>query len=205
MNRALIPLSVFANSTFSFSLMMSTLSYCTQLLAYVSLPFYFHNVLHRDVVQVGLLLTAWPLATTVTALLSGELIKRLNPNVIASMGLALLVSGMVMMTLLPDSPENMDIIWRVALCGAGFGLFQSPNNYLIMTSVCDENTSIASGLLGSSRLLGQIIGSAMVAIYFNISETYAISLSLISGAGFSLFSLVVSYIRYATAARIKRY
>ncbi len=67
MNHALIPRSVFANRTFSLSLLMSSLSYCTQLLAYVSLPFYFHNTLHRNVVQVGLLLTAWPLATTVTA------------------------------------------------------------------------------------------------------------------------------------------
>ncbi|MDI9222110.1 MFS transporter [Pantoea sp. EA-12] len=201
MNQALIPLSVFADRTFSLSLMMSTLSYCTQLLAYVSLPFYFHNILHRDVVQVGLLLTAWPLATTITSLVAGELLKRHNPNVIASLGLGMLVCGMVTMTVLPASPGNFDIIWRVALCGAGFGLFQSPNNYLIMTSVANENVSVASGLLGSSRLIGQIIGSAMVAIYLNISEAHGITLSLITGACFSLFSLLVSYVRYMTGKR----
>lgn len=180
---------------------MSTLSYCTQLLAYVSLPFYFHNILHRDVVQVGLLLTAWPLATTITSLVGGELLKRHNPNVIASLGLGMLVCGMVTMTVLPASPGNIDILWRVALCGAGFGLFQSPNNYLIMTSVANENVSVASGLLGCSRLVGQIIGSAMVAIYLNISEAYGITLSLITGTCFSLFSLLVSYVRYMTGKR----
>ncbi len=101
-----------------------------------------------------------------------------------------------MMTLLPDSPENMDIIWRVAVCGAGSGLFQSSNNYLIMTSVADENISVANGLLESSRLAGQIPGSAMVAIYLNLNEAHSIVVSLITGAAFSLFSLLVSYIRY---------
>jgi DHA2 family multidrug resistance protein-like MFS transporter len=195
-DKALIPIALFNNKTLTLSLMMSTLSYSTQLLAYVSLPFYFHNVLHRDVVETGLLLTAWPLATTVTSLAAGELVKRYDCNVIASVGLGLLLAGMVLMGILPAIPDNTDIIWRVALCGAGFGLFQSPNNYLIMTSVSDENTSVASGLLGSSRLLGQIIGSAMVAIYFNIIEAQAIEFSLLSGAGFCLLSLIVSFLRY---------
>lgn len=195
-DKALIPIALFNNKTLSLSLMMSTLSYSTQLLAYVSLPFYFHNVLHRDVVETGLLLTAWPLATTVTSLAAGELLKRYDCNIIASVGLCLLLAGMVLMGILPAIPDNTDIIWRVALCGAGFGLFQSPNNYLIMTSVSDENTSVASGLLGSSRLLGQIIGSAMVAIYFNIIEAQAIEFSLLSGAGFCLLSLIVSFLRY---------
>lgn len=103
---------------------------------------------------------------------------------------------MLLTAALPVVPGNIDIIWRVALCGAGFGLFQSPNNYLIMTSVNDENTSFASGLLGSSRLLGQIVGSALVALFFNINVNDPINCSLITGACFSFFSLAVSYWRY---------
>lgn len=196
--QALIPITLFSNKTLTLSLMMSTLSYSTQLLAYVSLPFYLHNVLHRDVVETGLLLTAWPLATTVTSLAAGELLKRYDCNVIASVGLGLLLAGMVLMAMLPVIPVNADIIWRVALCGAGFGLFQSPNNFLIMTSVSSENTSVASGLLGSSRLVGQIIGSAMVAIFLNLNEAQATSQSILTGAIICLLSLVLSCLRKNT-------
>lgn len=203
MNQALIPLSVFADRTFSLSLMMSTLSYCTQLLTYVSLPFYFHNILHRDVAQVGLLLTAWPLATTITSLVAGELLKRHNPNVIASLGLLVLFCGMIAMTMLPASPGNVDIIWRVALCGTGFGLFQSPNNFLIMTSVSNDNTSVASGLLGSSRLLGQITGSAIVAIFLNLNEAHATSYSILTGAIICLLSLIFSCLRMNAGNQIR--
>jgi len=195
---ALIPVRLFRNRTLSLSLIMSTLSYSTQLLAYVSLPFYFHNVLHRGVAETGILLTAWPLATTVTSLIAGELLRKMNCHLIASSGLGLLLAGMVLMSVLPVEPTNTDIIWRVAICGAGFGLFQSPNNFLIMTSVTDKDASVVSGLLGSSRLTGQIIGSALVAVFFNVGLGHTQILSLLTGAMFSLFSLVVSYFRLRT-------
>lgn len=195
---ALIPVRLFRNRTLSLSLIMSTLSYSTQLLAYVSLPFYFHNVLHRGVAETGLLLTAWPLATTVTSLIAGELLRKMNCHLIASSGLGLLLAGMVLMSVLPVEPTNTDIIWRVAICGAGFGLFQSPNNFLIMTSVTDKDASVVSGLLGSSRLTGQIIGSALVAVFFNVGLGHTQILSLLTGAMFSLFSLIVSYFRLRT-------
>ncbi len=164
---ALIPVAIFRNRTFSLSLLMSLLSYSTQLLAYVSLPFYFHNVLNRNVVEIGMLLTAWPLATMLTSLVAGELIKKFEPNPVAFTGLLLLLIGTLLMTWLPVQPSNLQILWRIAICGFGFGLFQSPNNFLIMTSVPHENSGIASGLLGSSRLIGQIIGSVLVAFFFN--------------------------------------
>lgn len=195
MTKAMIPIMLFHNKTFSLSLLMSLLSYSTQLLAYVSLPFYFHNVLHRDVVAIGVLLTAWPLSTMLTSLVAGDLSKRFQPEMVALAGLFMLVVGMLLMTWLPSEPTNMQILWRVAVCGLGFGLFQSPNNYLIMTSVSHEQSSIASGLLGTSRLVGQIIGSALVAIMFNIFGESAIRISLMAGAFFSLLSFCVSYLR----------
>jgi MFS transporter, DHA2 family, multidrug resistance protein len=200
-DQVLIPIALLSNKTLALSLMMSTLSYSTQLLAYVSLPFYFHNILHLDVVETGLLLTAWPLATTVTSLAAGELLKRYDCNFIASVGLGLLLAGMVLMAILPVMPVNTDIIWRVALCGTGFGLFQSPNNFLIMTSVSSENTSVASGLLGSSRLLGQITGSAMVAIFLNLNEAQATSRSILTGAIICSLSLILSFSRRSTDGR----
>lgn len=193
---ALIPVAMFRSKTFSLSLLMSMLSYSTQLLAFVSLPFYFHNVLHRSVIEIGMLLTAWPLATMLTSLISGDLIKKHDPNLVALSGLSLLLAGTLLMTWLPAAPTNLQILWRVAICGFGFGLFQAPNNYLIMTSVSHENSSIASGLLGSSRLVGQIIGSALVAIFINIYASHGTSISLFAGALFSLLSLTVSYFRY---------
>jgi DHA2 family multidrug resistance protein-like MFS transporter len=202
---AMIPVTIFRNPTLTLSLLMSMLSYSTQLLAYVSLPFYFHNILQRNVVEIGLLLTAWPLATMVTSLISGDLIKKYDPNIIAVTGLFFLLMGMLLMVYLPDTPSNTAIVWRVAICGIGFGLFQSPNNFLIMTAVSHENSSIASGLLGSSRLVGQIVGSALVAIFFNFYGSQVTDISLVAGAIFSFLSLIVSYMRFKSGSVLTMY
>ncbi|WP_323060710.1 MFS transporter [Klebsiella variicola] len=197
--QAMIPMAMFASPVFSLSLSMSLLSYSTQLLAYVALPFYFHNILHRDVVQAGLMLTAWPLATMMTSLIAGDLSTRFGAERVAIAGLGMLVTGMLLMTWLPPSPSDEQILWRVALCGFGFGLFQSPNNLLIMTSVSPEQNNIASGLLGTSRLAGQIIGSALVAVMFNIFGGGAIRASMAAGALFSFLSLGVRCLRLRQA------
>ncbi|MDR6246907.1 MFS transporter [Klebsiella variicola] len=197
--QAMIPMAMFASPVFSLSLSMSLLSYSTQLLAYVALPFYFHNILHRDVVQAGLMLTAWPLATMMTSLIAGDLSTRFGAERVVIAGLGMLVTGMLLMTWLPPSPSDEQILWRVALCGFGFGLFRSPNNLLIMTTVSPEQNNIASGLLGTSRLAGQIIGSALVAVMFNIFGGGAIRASMAAGALFSFLSLGVSCLRLRLA------
>ena len=63
--------------------------------------------------------------------------------------------------------RDLDIIWRMILCGAGFGLFQSPNNHTIITSAPRHRSGGASGMLGTARLLGQSTGAALVALMFN--------------------------------------
>lgn len=69
--------------------------------------------------------------------------------------------------LLPASPSDISIIWPMILCGAGFGLFQSPNNHTIITSAPRDRSGGASGMLGTARLLGQSTGAALVALMLN--------------------------------------
>jgi len=71
-----------------------------------------------------------------------------------------------MLALLPDRPTIPDIIWREMLCGLGFGFFQAPNNREIMSSLPDQFTSVAAGMLATARVFGQSLGAALVAVVF---------------------------------------
>lgn len=53
------------------------------------------------------------------------------------------------------------------LCGAGFGLFQTPNNSTIISSAPTKRSGGASGMLGMARLLGQTFGTTLVALLFS--------------------------------------
>jgi DHA2 family multidrug resistance protein-like MFS transporter len=74
------------------------------------------------------------------------------------------------MATLTGNPSAVQIVWRMALCGAGFGFFQTPNLRAIMSSAPPGRSGGASGIVGAARLLGQSIGAALVALCFTLSK-----------------------------------
>ena len=89
-------------------------------------------------------------------------------GLLGGIGLCLLAGGLVALGLMPDVPSHLDIGWRMALCGAGFGLFQSPNNHTILTSGPVNRSGGASGMLGTARLLGQTSGAIVTSLLFSL-------------------------------------
>lgn len=93
------------------------------MLAMVFLLFYLQTVLGRSEVETGLLLTPWPLATMVMALLAGYLIERVHAGLLGALGLFIMAAGLFFLVLLLALLADINIIWLMILCGAGFGLF----------------------------------------------------------------------------------
>ena len=191
----LLPVDLLRIPIFALSICTSVCSFCAQMLAMVSLPFYLQSVLGRDEVATGLLLTPWPLATMLLSPIAGRLIERVHAGLLGGIGLALFASGLFLLARLPAQPDDMDIIWRMMLCGAGFGLFQSPNNHTIVTVAPRNRSGGASGMLGTARLLGQSSGAALVALMFNLMGNGGIHASLLLAGGFSTVAALLSLSR----------
>lgn len=191
----LLPVDLLRLPIFSLSIGTSVCSFTAQMLAMVSLPFYLQNVLGRDEVATGLLLTPWPLATMVFAPIAGRLIERYHAGLLGGIGLMMFAGGLFALALLPTSPSDLDIIWRMMLCGAGFGLFQSPNNHTIISSAPRQRSGGASGMLGTARLLGQTTGAALVAMMFNLFGDSGTHAPLIAAGIFSSVAAAISLTR----------
>ncbi len=193
--RFLPPVDLLRIPLFSLSICTSVCSFCAQMLAMVSLPFYLQTVLGRSEVETGLLLTPWPLATMVMAPLAGYLIERVHAGLLGALGLFIMAAGLFSLVLLPASPADINIIWPMILCGAGFGLFQSPNNHTIITSAPRERSGGASGMLGTARLLGQSSGAALVALMLNQFGDNGTHVSLMAAAILAVIAACVSGLR----------
>jgi DHA2 family multidrug resistance protein-like MFS transporter len=141
-------------------------AFAAQTLAFVGLPFLLLEGQGRSHFEAGLLLTAWPAATIVAAPVAGRLIQRLGGGLLGGVGLGLLSFGLACLALLPDEPAKWQVALSCALCGAGFGLFQSPNNHTIVTSAPLSRSGAASGMLGTARLTGQSFGAVVLALIF---------------------------------------
>jgi DHA2 family multidrug resistance protein-like MFS transporter len=191
----MLPVDLFRRPMFALSSATSFCSFAAQGLAFVSLPFYFQTVLGRSAVETGLLLTPWPAVTAIMAPIAGPLSDRYPPAVLGGIGLTMLCLGLALMAGLPADPSTFDISWRMVICGAGFGFFQSPNLRAIMSSAPPERSGGASGIVATSRLVGQATGAALVALCFGISMQHGPSLALALGAGFAGVGGVVSFSR----------
>ncbi|AMG89663.1 MFS transporter [Bordetella parapertussis] len=191
----LLPLDLLRKAAFSLSLCTSICSFAAQTLAYVGLPFYYQLVLGFNAVDTGILLAPWPLALAAIASSSGRLADRWGAAVLGSIGMALLAAGLLLLAALPREPAITDVLLRMAICGAGFGLFQPANNRAIMGAAPPSRSGAASGMLGTARLLGQAAGAALVAYLLGRAGPQGAVQCLYAGAACAGVAGVISLAR----------
>jgi DHA2 family multidrug resistance protein-like MFS transporter len=194
----LVPLDLVRIPLFSLSIVTSICSYSAQILAYVSLPFLFQSVQHRSPVETGLLVTPWPLMVVVAAPIAGKLTAKYPAALLGSLGLAALAAGLALLITMPPSPSGLDIAWRMALCGIGFGFFQTPNNTTLMTAGPVQRSGAAGGMLALARISGWCLGSALVAVMFALVHERPTIACLELACGFAALGAIVSVSRFRT-------
>jgi DHA2 family multidrug resistance protein-like MFS transporter len=166
----ILPVDLFRKAIFALSVGTSICSYAAQTLAFVALPFYFEYAGGYTQIQTGLLMTPWPLIVVFIGPIAGRLSDRYPPTILGGTGLVVMTVGLLLLLFAPVNATMADIAWRMAVTGVGFGFFQSPNNKLLISSAPRERSGAASGMLATSRLIGQTIGSAMVALIFGLTD-----------------------------------
>jgi DHA2 family multidrug resistance protein-like MFS transporter len=148
--------------------------------------------------QIGLLITPWPAVVVIVAPISGRLSDRYPAGLLGGLGLGVLTVGLLLMLALPPNPPFLDVVWRMMVCGIGFGFFQSPNNRALISAAPRSRSGVASGVLSTARLTGQTIGGVVVAVIFGLMDGdigAGVGLALAAGAGFSGFACVISFLR----------
>ncbi|MET0879547.1 MAG: MFS transporter, partial [Tardiphaga sp.] len=191
----MLPVDLFRRPVFALSAATAICSFSVQGLAFVSLPFYFEDVLHRSQVETGFFLTPWPLVVAIMAPIAGRLSDRYPAGILGGIGLAMLGVGMALLATLPVEPSIPDIVWRMVICGAGFGFFQAPNMKALMSSAPAGRSGSASGIVATARLTGQTTGAALAAFCFGLVGHQGATLALALGAGFAAVGCVLSFLR----------
>jgi len=194
----LFPVDLLRIPVFALSMGSSVGAFCAQTLAYLVLPFLLLEGLGRTPLQAGLLITAWPVAIVVTAPIAGRLIGRYADGLLGAIGMAVFACGLLLLAALPAAPSAFDMVWRMALCGAGFALFQSPNNHTIVTSAPLHRSGAASGMLGTARLTGQTMGAVLLATIFTLWPSHDGTgewVALLLAAAFAVVAGVCSSLR----------
>ena len=191
----MLPVDLLKRPMFALSAFTAFASFGAQGLAFVALPFYFESSMHRDPIQTGFLMSAWSVVVAAAAPVAGRLSDRYHPGLLGGVGLAVLCAGLLSLGNLQSDTSVLHIVLSMAVCGAGFGFFQSPNLRALMTSAPPERSGGASGTIALVRLTGQATGAALVALCFGLQGTHGATLAIYLGAGFALAGCVASFSR----------
>lgn len=162
----MVELSLFSNRPFSASNTSGFLSFVAMFAVILLMPYYMEDILGYSTKHVGLALMAVPLVMALVAPLSGWIFDRTNSFLPSSLGMAISCIALFLIGNLGPDAGFSDIFIRLGLIGLGMGLFQSPNNSIIMSSVPQDRLGIASGMLATVRNLGMVVGIAITGAVF---------------------------------------
>jgi DHA2 family multidrug resistance protein-like MFS transporter len=197
----MLPVDLFRRPLFALSAATAVCAFAVQGLSFVSLPFYFEDILLRSQVETGFFMTPWPLVVGIMAPIGGRLADRFPAGLLGGIGLVLLATGMLLLAALPASPGIANIVWRMVICGIGFGFFQTPNMKAIMSSAPPHRSGSASGIVATARLIGQTTGAALAALCFSLAGRNGATMALALGAGFAGIGSVMSFLRLTVKPR----
>ena len=194
----MLAVDLFKKPIFAMAAAASFCAFMGQGLAFVVLPFYFIDGLGVSQVRAGLLLTPWPLAAGIMSHFSGRLADRYPFWVLGTIGMTVMTGGLLLLGLAPAHPTTFQIVWRAALGGAGFGFFGAPNNRALVANAPRERAGGAGGVSTMSRLMGQAIGIALVAMIFGLTAhgqatLHSATLALVCGSAFTVFAAGVCF------------
>jgi EmrB/QacA subfamily drug resistance transporter len=118
--------------------------------------------------SAGLILVAQPIVMAAVSPVAGRLSDRFEPRIVASIGMGFTTAGLILLTLLKASTAISYIMVSLVILGLGFGLFSSPNTNAVMSSVDKKFYGVASGTVGTMRLLGQMFSLAIAVLLFSL-------------------------------------
>ncbi|MFT3966643.1 MAG: MFS transporter [Sphingobium sp.] len=161
--RPTLPVDLLRNRTIALSTLSLLAVYMASMVAMLILPFRLQQEYHFSPVEAGAVIAPWPLISMVVAPTSGLLSDRLPAGLLGVIGMAVGTVALVALAFIPPEPDYFDLLWRVSLCGIGFGMFYSPTTRQLVGAAPVDRTAAAGGLTSTTRGAGQTFGSTGVA------------------------------------------
>ena len=168
-NYPLIDFSLFKIRTFTFGNLGVMTSYMAMYTNSILLPFFLQEILKYNPLVTGLLILPYSLTLSFIAPVAGRLSGKYGSRYLTLAGPAVYCIALLMFTLYDKNAAMWQIVLASGIMGIGNGLFQSPSNNAIMTSVDNDHLGLASGILALSRNMGNILG---VAVTITLFETF---------------------------------
>ncbi|MDD4598554.1 MAG: MFS transporter [Lentimicrobiaceae bacterium] len=169
LSQPLLNVNIFkGNQVFIFSNLAAFINYSATFALVFLMSFFLQKVKNFDAREAGFILMAQPVMMTIFSPLAGKLSDRMEPRLVASVGMSITVAGLLGFAFLKDTTPLWYIIMFQVILGLGFALFSSPNTNAVMSSVKPHHYGFASATLGTMRLTGQTMSMGISLMIFSL-------------------------------------
>ncbi|HOJ42535.1 MAG TPA: MFS transporter [Syntrophorhabdaceae bacterium] len=155
-----------SNKVFTMSNIAALLNYSATFAIGFLLSFYLQHIKNFSPQTTGVVLVAQPIMQAILSPLAGKVSDRIEPRIVASSGMAVTALGLFLLSFINGSTHIIYIVVSLIILGSGFALFASPNTNAIMSSVENRYYGIASSMLATMRLLGQLFSMGIAMLIF---------------------------------------
>jgi EmrB/QacA subfamily drug resistance transporter len=157
-----------SNRLFALSNLAALINYATTFAITFLLSLYLQYILGLSPRDAGMILIAQPVLMAIVASISGKLSDTRDPRILASIGMGVIVVGLIMLTFLTETTSLTYLVVILAVVGFGFGMFSSPNTNAIMGSVHKKYLGLASATVGTMRLTGQMMSMGIATLILHL-------------------------------------
>ncbi len=192
----LVPVDLFRFPIFKYAVIVSALTFTAQMISMLALPFYYQHNLGMPLQKVGLLFGVWPVGSVVIASLSAKLCRYFKASLLAGIGAALMAIGIIALMALPADISLWYYVAPMFVAGMGFGFFQTPNNRAMLLSTPLKRSGATGGVQATTRLFGQGIGAACVAISFHVDPVRGPMYVMGFASALVIIAVIINLFRY---------
>jgi EmrB/QacA subfamily drug resistance transporter len=154
------------NRQFAFSNLAAFIHYSATFALTFLMSLYLQEVKGMSPEGAGLVLVSQPVVMMAFSPLAGRLSDRIEPRILATLGMAATCLGLVPLIFLEQDTSLWGILPPLLVIGLGFAFFSSPNTNAIMSSVDRDAQGLASGMISTMRLTGQAGSMGIVLLLF---------------------------------------
>jgi len=156
------------NRVFAFSNLAALINYSATFAVTFLLSLYLQYIKKLTPENAGLVLVSQPIVQAFFSPYAGKLSDRIEPRIVASIGMALTAVGLFLFVFLNEKTTLGFIVAGLILLGFGFALFSSPNTNAVMSSVENRLYGVASGTIGTMRMLGMVLSMGITILIFSM-------------------------------------
>ena len=196
----MVPIDLLRITPVAYAVAASAFSFAAQMSSVVAIPFFFKSVMGYGYAEIGVMLGVWSLGVAIMAPTSAWLSSRFSIAILCATGAGIMAIGSFTLLLWDQQSPVYWVYLSMLLGGAGFGLFQTPNNRAMLAGIPRHRSAAAGGMQATTRVYGQSFGTALVALVFAASQSQGPVLGMVVAGSCALVSLLINIARHFNPA-----